>query len=53
MLITIYHQIFLIIGYYLLFGGFELEYEVLYDYGVDAKFVEFISDEAFILYLCL
>ena len=48
--IAIYHQIVLIIGDYILLGWFELGYEFLDIYGVDAKYVEYIYDEDFILY---
>ena len=38
-MIEISYQIVLIIGYSILLYGFELGYEVLGVYGVDAKFV--------------
>ena len=49
-MIEIYHHIILILGDSVLLGGFELGDEVLGVYGVVAKFVEYISDEEFILY---
>ena len=39
MLIPTFYQIILILGDFVLLGGSELGDEVLYVYGVDAKFV--------------
>ena len=50
MLIEFYHQIILILGESVLLGEFELGYEVLDIYGVDAKILECRSDEDFVLY---
>ena len=50
MLIYIFYHIILIIGESVLFGGFKVGDEVRDVFGVDGKFVEFISDEDFILY---
>ena len=50
MLIAIYYQIIMIIGYSDVLCGFKHGYEVLDVYGVRAKFVECRYDEYFILY---
>ena len=50
MWISIFYHITLILGYSVFLGEFKLGYEVLDVYGVDAKFVECIYDEDFILY---
>ena len=39
MLIDIFYHIIIILGDYILLGGFELGYEVLGVYGVDAKYL--------------
>ena len=49
-MVSIYHQIIMILGEYILLGGFKLGEEVLDFFGVEEKFVEFRSDEDFILY---
>ena len=43
-------KLFQFLEIFLLLGGFELGYEVLDIFGVDAKFVECGSDEDSILY---
>ena len=50
MLIAIYYQIIMNIGYSGLLRGFKHGYEVLDVYGVGAKFVECRYGEYFILY---
>ena len=49
-LIAIFYHIILVIGSYVLLGGFELGDEVLDVYGVDKQIVESRSDEDFMLY---
>ena len=49
-LIYIFYQIILIIGEYVLLGGLKLGYEVFDVYVVDAKYIEYSSDEDFILH---
>ena len=44
-MIAIPYHIVLIIREYVLLGGFKLGDDVIYVYGVDAKFVEYIYDE--------
>ena len=50
MLIAIFYQIILILGYSVLLGGFRIGNEFLDVYGVDAKILECRSDEDLILY---
>ena len=50
MLISIFYQIILVIGKYVLFGRFELGDEVLDVYRVDKTIVECRSDEDLMLY---
>ena len=50
MMIYIFYQIILILVESILLGGFTLIDEVLNVYGVDAKYIEFRSDEDFIVY---
>ena len=50
MLISILYQIILIIGEYILLGGLKLGDKGLDVYGVDAKYIECISDEESIYY---
>ena len=50
MLIETSYHIIMILGDSVLLGGFEIGDEVLDAYGVDAKFVEFRSDEELIFY---
>ena len=45
-----YNNIILILGDYVLLIGFKLGNEVFDVYGVDAKYLEYRSDEEFILY---
>ena len=40
MLVSIFYQIILIIGESVLLRGLKLGYEVLYVYGLDAKYLE-------------
>ena len=48
-LIEIYNHIILVLGDYVLLGGFKLRDEVLNIYGADEIIVEFRYDEYFIL----
>ena len=50
MLVSIFHQIIMIIGESVLLGGLEPGDEVFDVYGVDAKYLECSSDEDSILY---
>ena len=50
MLIYIFYHIILILGDSVLLGGFKLGDKAPGVYGVDAKFIECISDDDFILY---
>ena len=48
-MVAIYHHIVIIIGDYVLLGGFKLGDKVLALFGLDEDFVECRSDEYFIL----
>ena len=50
MLIYIFYHIIIVIGSYVLLGGFELVYEVLDVYSLNVKYLECRSDEYFIFY---